>query len=235
MKIRNLLLLLIGVSFLPACGGNVQLTVFPDGSGQATIIRPDMKYPEKSDLDSSNFKGMTSYQNYKAQFQTDKFDMEEVSKAELGGITFDFKDQGETVMIKMNVPIGPDQPWFKQLNVDQKSLDNMLKFKDRFLSTASDQVEMLTMGLGLDNPFVTLQINAPGHIVSKNVSQPDWQSDFAISELIGGGSGAENKAYLQIPISEVKSKKVENLTVKIEARKKPVSSIKKKWDKKKSR
>lgn len=236
MKFRQLLPILLGAIFLPACGGNVQFTIFPDGSGKAKVMRPKIKLGgEKSENMKANGASFKSQESSRISLNTNEYHFQDFSNMSLGDIEGSYKTNQDKVTIDLSIPIGPDANWFRELNVSQKSLNSMMQFKDNYLKTASEQLKMLTMGLGLDKPFVTLQINAPGRVLSKEVvkpkqNAPEWITDFSLTSMIGGGSGAKNKVYLKIPVKAIRSRKVKTFTVRIESKKGPTKVIKKQWN-----
>jgi hypothetical protein len=123
---------LAALALLCAChpqAVNINMTVYPDGSGKVNTLSIHPVAVTNADKDGL-MKGAQEYSQKKAAVDFREAVFTDVNKFELGGIRFEFKEQSAGYEMVVKLPCAHDAGWYKILGLTEeevKSFDDARK------------------------------------------------------------------------------------------------------------
>lgn len=182
---------------------NVNVTVFPDGSGEFQYHAWIPTHAAEGDKANPNgaIQNVRDLRSFDFTLRLIGGHFESIDKVAIGDIAFQLKDRVATVTI----PATADSKWYRALGVTEeqlKKLDELAKM---------DAAKQGTGEMTEDPPAVVIAITMPGKIEKQRLVEPDpapkWKMDTEERGTFGGDE-QKNTAFLVIPIEDLRAGKV---------------------------
>lgn len=218
--------------------GGVHVKVSSDGSGEYQLMH--MQFGENSQSDRSEIKGTEPLNAFDMSFQVKRYQFDHLSKVSQGKLSFNYVDQGKTVLIDVTVPVDPEAEWIQSMELSRKRFKNMKKKLKKQIEQKAGKQAKTKMARGFMNKFnekipVSITVQAPGEVLDIEVlkpeeNAPDWTKMGGATKTggpfsgsgMGGGSDSDqenedHKASISIPVDEIFHSQIDLYKVRITA------------------
>jgi hypothetical protein len=206
--------------FLQCSLDGVKIELNEDGSGKAALT--EIKYKMSDKAVDSGFSGFQKATQVSMTINQTELTFQDANKINAGGITMNLKKISDTTNIILDIPLDPNSPWSRTMNLHLKKYDEKeaKEFMDKMKKNSGDEDMMASAMLGgLQQSMTQIQfeISVPGNVVKQEIIQPPGKTEEWLKSkqnMPEKKKDGKNTITISMPLKDYVEKKYKKIVFK---------------------
>jgi len=221
INISVLTIAMLSLTMLLNCSlDGVKIELNEDGSGKASLT--EVKYKTNEKPMDAGFSGFQKATHVSMTLNQTELEFTDANKINLGGITLQLKKISDTTNIMMDIPLDPNSPWSRAMNLHIKKYDEKesKEFMEKMKNNTGKEDMMAAAMLGNIQQGMTqiqFQLTVPGDVVTKELIQPPGKTEEWIKSEENSSDTKKDRGSIisiSMPLKDYVEKKYKKIVLK---------------------